>query len=435
MNKRILNLALPNIVSNITIPLLGMVDLALMGHFESEDYIGAISVGSMIFNFLYWAFAFLRMGSSGLTAQAYGERNLKESILVLSRALMVAFVGGLLLILLQKPIHFLAFRLLEGSAGVESLASEYFHIRIYAAPATIGMFALTGWFIGMQNARFPMFIAIINNLLNIGFNFFFIYGLEMKSDGVAYGTLLAQYSAFFGSLFLIKTYYARLFKYWEYKAMMKVSELWNFFHINKDIFIRTLCVIFVFTFFTSNSAGRGDIILAVNSLLLQFLMFFSYLMDGFAYAAEALVGKYIGAQNRKGLKKAIRYTFGWGIGVGILFTLVYVVAGNAILKILTDNIEILHQSKPFLYWVFLIPILTFASFVWDGIYIGATASKAMRNTMIASTVLVFVPVYLLLRNSLGNHSLWLALILFMSSRGIFQTIIAKRVIISKLPIK
>jgi len=426
VNKKILNLAVPNIISNMTIPLVGMVDLAVLGHLESEVYIGAIAVGGLIFNVLYWGFGFLRMGTSGFTAQAYGERNLAEVMNLLGRAMIVAMIGAFLLIVLQKPIDWISFNLIKGSEEVEVLAREYFSIRIFAAPATIGLYALTGWFIGMQNTRFPMIIAILVNLLNVGFNLFFIYGLGMKSDGVAWGTLLAQYLGFLTGIWLFIKYYGRLWRYWSIKAVARLSALRRFFLVNSDIFIRTLCLIFVFTFFTSQSAANNDTILAVNTILLQFFMLFSFVADGFAYAAEALVGRFIGARNRKSLRKVIRLLFLWGMYIAIPFTLVYAFLGDQILGLLTNNPTIIEASRPYMVWILFVPLAGFPSFIWDGIYIGATASVGMRNTMIIATILVFVPVYFLTRSPLANHGLWLALILFLVARGLGQTLLAKK---------
>ena len=432
MNKKILRLAIPNIISNITIPLVGMVDLAVLGHLESEIYIGAIAVGGVIFNVLYWAFSFLRMGTSGFTAQSYGERDLEEVMGHLGRAMLVAGGGALLLILLQGPIAWLSFNLINGSDEVESLAREYYSIRIFAAPATLGLYALTGWFIGMQNTRFPMIIAIIVNILNVVFNLFFIYGLGMKSDGVAWGTLVAQYTGLMTGVLLFLRFYGRLARYWSKKALLKVSAVRQFFLVNKDIFIRTLCLIFVFTFFTSQSASTNDTILAVNTLLLQFFMLFSFVADGFAYAAEALVGRYIGSGNRDNMKKAIRLLFAWGVYISVPFTLAYGIFGEEILGVLTDNQDIIKASKPYIIWILFIPFAGFPSFIWDGIYIGATASTGMRNTMLIATILVFVPVYFLSRGALLNHGLWLALILFLAARGAGQTVLAKKSIYSRL---
>ena len=431
MNKRILDLALPNIISNITIPLLGIVDLALVGRMGNEMYIGAIAVGGMIFNFIYWVFGFLRMGTSGFTAQAYGRKAEQESILVLSRALFVGVAAGVALIILQVPINKLSFTLLDGSANVEALASEYYYIRILAAPASLGLYALSGWFLGMQNARYPMIIAITINVMNIAFNFLFIYGLGMKSEGVAYGTLLAQYIGFLLGIGLLLNKYKHLLSLWQYKLMMKMDALKQFFVVNRDIFIRTLCLMFVFTYFTSKSAATDDNILAVNTLLLQFFFIFSYLIDGFAYAAEALVGKYIGAKNREELSQSVRLLFVWGLAISIPFSLIYWLAGDYVLMILTDNTEIISNASEYMPWVVAIPIISFASFLWDGIYIGATASIAMRNTMLVATTLFF-PAALWLNSSIGNHSLWLAMLLFLAGRGISQTVLARKAIYTKV---
>lgn len=435
MNKKILNIAIPNIVSNVTIPLLGVVDLALMGHLGKVDFIGAIALGGTIFNFLYWGFAFLRMGTTGITAQAYGSRNLNESILSLSRALIVAFIGSFLILIFQKPIAMLSFWLIESEESVESVAKSYFFIRVWAAPATIALYALNGWFIGMQNARIPMLIAIVGNVINITLSAFFVYNLNLDVKGVALGTLIAQYSSFLLASFFIFRYYKRLFKYWSIKGMMKIKELTHFFIINKDIFIRTLCIIFVFTFFTTESASVNKDILAVNSLLLQFLFIFSYFMDGFAFAAEALVGKYIGALNAKYLKQVIRLLFIWGLVISLSFTFIYGLLGNDILSLLTDMRSTIELANVYLKWVILLPILSFASFLMDGIFIGATASAYMRKTMMAATLLIFIPLYYIFNEISGNHGLWIAMLGFMLSRGLFQAIYLKKAILSHFPTK
>lgn len=426
MNKRILKLAIPNIISNVTIPLVGMVDLAVLGHLESEKYIGAIAVGGIIFNVLYWGFGFLRMGTSGFTAQAIGNRDLKEVMNLLGRSVFVALGGAALLIILMGPIGWISFKIIDGSAEVEALANEYYRIRILAAPATLGLYALTGWFVGMQNTRFPMIIAILVNVLNVLFNLYFIYGLGMKSDGVALGTVVAQYTGFITGIFLLIRFYKKLFKYWSARAILHLKAMRKFFLVNRDIFIRTLCLIFVFTFFTSQSAASDDTILAVNTLLLQFFMLFSFVADGFAYAAEALVGRFIGARNVTSLKNSIRLLFLWGFYISVPFTLAYAFFGEEILSLLTNNDLIIEASKPYIIWILFIPFAGFPSFIWDGIYIGATASRGMRDTMIIATVLVFVPVFFLSRSSMENHGLWLALILFLAARGAGQTFLARR---------
>jgi MATE family multidrug resistance protein len=431
LNREILNLAIPNIIANITIPLLGMVDLALVGHLESEIYIGAIALGGMIFNIIYWGFGFLRMGTSGFTAQAYGKKDQKEGILVLSRSLLVGIGGAIVLILLQRPIELLGFAAIKGSQEVEYFAAEYFRIRIWAAPATLALYAIAGWFIGMQNARVPMIIAIVVNILNIVFNLLFVLGLGMKSDGVALGTVLAQYGGLLTGIAFFIRKHRGLVSLWNYQEMIDWKALKRFFVVNRDIFIRTLCLIFVFSFFTSQSAAQDDLTLAVNTLLLQYFMVFSYLIDGFAYAAEALVGKYIGEQNRAMLGRTIRHLFIWGLGISIPFTLTYLFGGEKIIWILTNNAEVISQTIPFLFWVAVVPLVTFSAFLWDGIFIGATASAGMRNTMLLSTLFVFIPAYFIGKPILENHGLWLALILFMISRGLSQTLISKKEIFAK----
>lgn len=433
MNRRILQLAVPNIISNITIPLLGMVDLALMGHLENKVYIGAVAVGSMVFNFLYWGFGFLRMSTSGFVAQAFGKRDFGEVMLNLGRPLAVALAGGLALILLQIPIAALGFWIIDSSTEVEALARQYFHIRIYAAPATLGMYAFTGWFIGMQNTRLPMAIAIMVNLLNIGFSYFFVKGLGMMSDGVAYGTLIAQYIGLFIAGFFLVKYYRRFFRFYPKSLLFEKKALIRFFHVNRDIFIRTLCLILALSFFTVQSAASGDTILAVNSLLLQFFMFFSYLIDGYAHAAEALTGRYMGSGSRTNLLKSIRLLFLWGTGVALGFTFIYLIGGKGILSILTSNPEIIEASMPFFFWTILIPLISFSAFIWDGIYIGATASAAMRNAMLASTLLIYFPAYFFLEPILGNHALWLAFVLFLAARGVSLTMMAPKAILPAKP--
>lgn len=431
LNKKILRLAIPNIVSNITIPLLGLADMALMGHMGNPVYIGAIALGGVLFNLIYWSFAFLRMGTSGFTAQAFGENNHSAAITTLARALLVALIASLLVISLQVPIEWLSFKLIQGSNEVEALAASYFRIRIWAAPATISIFALTGWFLGMQNARIPMYVAILVNLINLGANFLFIFAFGMKSDGVALGTVIAQYSGLLFSLLMLKRYFGHLLPLIRRKALFELESMTQFFKVNSDIFIRTLCIISVFTFFTSRSAASNDTLLAVNSLLLQFLMFYSYFIDGFAYAGEALVGKYVGARKPDQLKKVIRYLFAWGSVLTLLYSIIYLTANENIIRLLTNSREVIEASIPYLPWVVTIPIVGTASYLWDGIYIGATASKGMLYSMLGATFLVFFPVYFFMNQQLGNHALWLAMILFMGSRGLFQTLLARKYVFRK----
>ncbi len=427
MNKQILRLAIPNIISNITVPLLGIIDLAVLGHLDSEIYIGAIALGGMIFNFIYWSFGFLRMGTTGFVAQAYGQNRFDEISHLLIRALTVSTVGGLLLIALQIPIACVSFLLLEGSPEVEQLALQYFFIRIYAAPATIGLYGILGWFIGMQNARIPMFIAILVNGLNIGFNLLFVFSFGMKSDGVALGTVFAQYLGFILALVLLFKYHRKMFSHWDLSKIFDRNKLKEFFYVNSNIFIRTLLLIFVLSFFTAQSSYQSNQILTVNTLLMQFYLFFAFFTDGFAYAAEALTGKYIGANNKPMLHKTIQLIFRWGIGLGISFSVGYFLLGKTILQLFTNNASTIHAAMPYLGWVAILPIVAFGSFLWDGIFIGATASKQMRNSMLSS-LFVFFPAYFLLVDQLQNHALWLALSLFMLARSLTQYAMRKKIV-------
>lgn len=427
MNREILRLAIPNIISNISIPLLGIVDLAVLGHLESELYIGAISLGGTIFNFIYWGFAFLRMGTSGMTAQEYGRKNTKETMAILLRALLVGIAGSVAIVIMQYPIAELSFALIEGSTEVEQLAREYFYIRIWAAPASLALFALTGWFIGMQDARTPMYITIAINILNIALNLWLVIGQGMKSNGVAWATLIAQYVGFIAALIVIYFRYRNNIAEVQVNLIFRMNEFKRFFAVNTDIFIRMICIIFVFTFFNFRSAAINDTILAVNTVLMSFFMLFSFFADGFAYAGEALVGKYTGENNTKMRNKTIRYLFLWGISIGVLITVVYAIAGSNIMRLITDNQDVIQAAKPFMIWVIIIPVVSFASFIWDGIYIGATATKLMRNTMLFAAFGMFLPSYLILSEYYQNQALWVAFIIFMIGRGALQTILFRRI--------
>jgi multidrug resistance protein, MATE family len=432
MNRDIIKLAIPNIVSNITIPMLGLIDLALMGHLGSEIYIGAVALGGVIFNFIYWGFSFLRMSTSGFTAQAFGEKNQEESITILTRALFVSFAISVVILLLQSPIAWLSFKMVEGSQEVEILAQEYFMIMLWGAPAALSLFVFSGWFLGMQNARYPMFIAILVNVVNIVLSLFFVFVLKMKSDGIALGTALSHYVGLAVAIILLLKKYKYLLPKISKQNVLDINVLINFFKVNSDIFIRSFCVILVFTFFTSKSASIDDTILAVNSILIQLLLFFSFFIDGFAFAGEAIVGKYVGAREPANLNKAVKILFSWGATLAVLFTILFLFGTNLILNLLTSQEVVIQNAQPYLFWVVLIPLSNFASFVWDGVYIGATASKAMRNTLLISTLFVFLPVYYFLNSSLGNHALWLGMILFMLSRGLIQTILYKSAVLSKI---
>lgn len=427
MNKSILRLALPNIISNITVPLLGMVDMFIVGHLEYSEYIGAIALSNVIFNVVYMAFSFLRMGTSGFTAQAYGANNKQEQANILLRACSVALSAGVLMVILQYAISGIGFHLLDAEPLVKTFAKEYFHIYIWAAPAILGLSTLNGWFVGMQNAKIPMYTAIGINIINIGLAFLFVYGFNLQIKGIALATTIAQYSGLFISIIIWHYKYGWIKAYFDFARLKVLKDYIPFFKVNLDIFIRTMALVSVTTFFMSMSVKMGTDVLAVNALLMQLFYLFSYIMDGFAYAAEALAGKFIGAQAQLQLKQLIKYLFAWGAALATAFTATYALFTDEILNLLTDKIEIVAISQQFQFWALLMPIAGFAAFLWDGIFIGATASRQMRNSMLIA-VLIFFGIYYGFNSNYDNNILWLAFIVYLAIRGIVQAIMAPSIL-------
>ncbi len=425
MNKRILKLTLPNIVSNITVPLLGMVDLAIVGHLGSLDYIGAIAIAATVFNFIYWNFGFLRMGTSGYTAQSYGAKDLSQAVNTLVKAVFIALFIAIIVITLQYPLCYVALLFFDINADMADMVRQYFFIRIWAAPATLLLYVFNGWFIGMQNANTPMIVAIVSNVLNILFSLFFVIVCKMGIAGVAWGTLLAQYTGLLLSMLFWSLFYRKLWKKINIAKSLVWKDMKQFLQVNRDIFLRSFCLLMVFSFIPLAGAKQGDMVLAINTLLLQFLTIFSYIMDGFAYAGEALSGKYIGAKDRQSLYKMITYIFVWGAIISLGFTLIYALGGHVLLAILTNQKEIIEAAGQYYFWVLAIPLAGFAAFLWDGIYIGATASKEMKNTMIVATGIFFV-IYYIFCNKLGNNALWLAMVAFLMARSLSLTILVAK---------
>ena len=418
-DRQILQIALPSIVSNITVPLLGLVDVAIVGHMGSAAFIGAVAVGSMIFNLVYWLFGFLRMGTSGMTSQALGRRDLTEVASLLARSLSMALGIALLFIVLQAPMKWGAFALIGPTADVAPFASTYFDIVIWGAPASLALFSLMGWFIGMQNTRFPMFISIMQNVVNILASLTLVYGFGMKIEGVALGTVIAQYIGFIVALGLLVHHYGRLFRYFQKQRIFRYIR--QFLHVNRDIFLRTLCLVAVNLFFTSAGARQGAVILSVNTVMMQLYLFFSYFMDGFAYAGEALGGKTYGAHNRSAFHETLRRLWLWTLIVTTVFTILYLCCGEWIISILTDEPQVIEAAQAYLWWVWLIPATGCVAFIWDGIFIGVTATRGMLVSSCLSALLFF-GVYEITRDAIGNHGLWLAMILYLLMRGILQTI-------------
>lgn len=428
MNKEILRLSVPNILTNLTVPLLSMVDLYLMGHLNSTLFMGAVALGGVIFNFVYWGFAFLRMSMSGVAAQSFGRGNRQEMALILERGLLVAFAGAFLLLVFQVPVGDFSFWLLEGSADVKAIARDYYYVRIWAAPAAISLMVFYGWFLGMQNAFYPMLISVTVNVVNVLCSFLFVRVFEMKAEGVALGSVIGQYVGLIMAIALFFSKYRWAWHFFSIRMDLLRQGFSKFMNVGGDIFVRTLSVIAVFTFFTSRSAGMGDVTLAANSALLQFVLLFSYFLDGFAFAAEALVGRWFGANDKGTLKKTIGYLFRWGAGMGLLFTLVYAIAGDQLLHFFTDQNEVIDRGSDFLIWIVFLPLVSFSSYIWDGVYIGATASVPMRNSMvIAAAGFFFLPFYLFFP-LIENHALWLGMLLFMLARGVILSILYPRIL-------
>lgn len=422
IDKQILRIALPSIVSNITVPLLGLIDVAITGHMGSASFVAAIAVGGMLFNIIYWLFVFLRMGTSGLTAQAFGAKRLDEVAGILRRAIFIALLLSALLLCLQMPIRELSLYIISPSPEVADLARTYFNICVWGAPASLLLFVLSGWFLGMQNSRAPMAIAILQNVSNILFSLTLVYGLDWKIEGVATGTVLAQYVGLGFAIYLLRGY-RRLGKYLYNKTLSLEQEtkaLKQFFVLNRDIFLRTLCLILVHFFFISAGARYGDTVLAVNALIMQLFLLYSYIMDGFAFAGEALVGKAVGARDKTMLNGTVRRLFLWGTLMMMLFTVAYILGDKYILSLLTNNSTVLTSSLDYHIWALMMPLCGMAAFIWDGIYIGATATRGMLISM-AIGMLTFFGLYFLLSPSLGNHALWLSFNAYILMRGLSQT--------------
>ena len=427
MNHSILKLAIPNIISNITVPLLGLVDMMLMGHLDSVSYIGAIGLGGTIFSVMYSIFSFMRAGTTGFTAQAYGGNDHQEISYGFYRSMGIALIATVLVLSLQRPIEWIAMQLLNGSDEVLRFTSDYFRVRIWAAPAVLSLYTFNGWYIGMQNTTIPMVIAILINAVNIGLSVLFVNVFQMGVAGVALGTVIAQYIGLLTAIIFMLAKYRQYLIPIEKKILLQADKLKRFFKVNTDFMIRSILLVLTIAFFTNQSAKLGDDILAVNMILMQFFYIFSYFTDGFAYAGEALVGRFTGAHDLDNLKKTVRYLFWWGLGLTLPFTLLYWAFPETFIHLISDQPGIAEQARPYYIYMILIPVITFAAFLWDGIYIGATAAKEIRNTMIIASLIVFLPAWYFLMPIYGNHGLWIAFLLFMVARGVSMTVMAPRI--------
>ena len=420
MNRRILALAMPSIISNISNPLVSSVDTALMGHLNAIN-LAALGAMGMVFMFIYGTFNFLRSGTTGISAQAYGADNKNLISNTLYRASIVAIILGVALIVLKDYIFDISVYLMNVDNSYLHSSKIYFDIRIYTAPALFLGYVLMGWFFGMQNAIYPLIMTIFLNIVNIIFSYYFVYVKNMDIEGVAIGTLIAQYLALLlGLIMLLK--YKNYLKSFSIKKLFIKSQILHLFRVNSDIFIRTLALTFAFAFLYSQAAKVGEDKLAIMVLLLQFIIWFAYSLDGFANAAESLVGKYYGSQDWENFYKAIKYSLAWSLGLSIIYTIIYAILGDSILKLFTNQESLLIQTKEFMPYILAVPIISFLAFIWDGIYIGMTATKAMRNTVVLSLVLYILGFYLSKEYNF-IYALWINFLLFLFYRGIIQTVL------------
>ena len=422
MNRSILQLAVPAIISNITVPLLGLVDLAIVGHMGSERYMAAVAVGSMIFNVMYWLMGFLRMSTSGQTAQAVGAKDSEAVLQQLHHSLTSAWSIALLLLVLQIPICWIGISVMHPEASIVPLVRTYFFICIWGAPAVLSLYALTGWFIGRQNTRIPMVVSIFQNVLNIVLSLLFVYVLKMKIEGVALGTMLASWG---GALLAVRFTWKALRTDFQKNAnalssfsLRKLGGIFpRFTQTEGELFLRTVCLVAVNLFFTAAGAWQGNLIVAVNALLMTFFMLFSYFLDGFAYAAEALCGRYYGAGDKVMFTNVYHSLLWWGVGMIVTFTLVYAIGGIHFLSLLTNESNVIALAQDYFPWVLLIPLTGMAAFIYDGVFIGITAGEDMLKATALSTFIFFL-IYYFLFPTMANHTLWLALIVYLTLRGV-----------------
>ena len=406
-HRAILSMALPIMISNVSTPLLGIVDTGIVGQIPDPAYIGAVAVGSLVFTFVFWAFGFLRMGTTGLTAQALGARDTDEMSACLGRALLIAVAAGTALVLLQWPIRETAFALLSGSSGVEGLAREYFDIRIWAAPATLTNYALLGWFIGLGRTDIGLVLQLILNLSNMALDALFVLGFGWDVQGVALGTLLAECLAATIGLLIAVRHLRSLGVRWSVVRLLDAARLRRTFAVNGDIMLRSLALISVFVWFMAQGAKQGDVILAANAVLMHFISVGAFFLDGLAFSAEALVGRAVGAAHRAGLKAAAAMTTMWAAGVAVLISVILITFGALFIDILTVDAAAREAARTYLPWAAGAPILGVWAFQLDGIFIGATRTADMRNAMLVSMAIFFSAWWTLL--PFGNHGLWAAL--------------------------
>ncbi|MBR3290768.1 MAG: MATE family efflux transporter [Bacteroidales bacterium] len=432
INREVVRLAVPSILANITVPLVGIVDTAIAGHLGDAVLIGGIAVGTMLFDLLYWNMGFLRVGTGGITAQAYGRGDMKASIGTFSQGIATALVASMMVLAIQWLFAEGMFLLVDCSPEVERIARSYFFIRVWAAPATLSLFVFKGWFIGMQNTVFPMIVDLWVNIVNMLASWLLSFYMPLGISGVAVGTMVAQWTGLVLAFLLMRSKYRPLMKQTTIFHSMKWKYFRGFFSVNSFLFIRSLLMLVVYEGFTIFAARFGDVELAVSSVMMHLLLLYSYFVDGFAYAGEALTGRFIGEQDRSSLNETVKYTFFWGGVIGLVSTVAYAIFPRAIIGILTDNPEVIAASEPYLFWLLLMPLLSCVAFIWDGIYVGATASRSLMICMIWSAGL-FIASFYLCAPHYGPQALYIAYFVHLVVRSVYMTLAARRSVWSLVP--
>lgn len=413
-------IALPMIISNLSVPLLGMVDTAVMGHLPAPHYLGAVAIGSVIFSFLFMGLNFVRLSTTGLAAQAWGAGDGSEIRTVLAQAVLSALGLAIVLLLLQVPLGRIALLLMNPSELVASEAAIYYGVRIWSAPATLINFAMVGWFIGMQNARGALFVMLATNISNIVLDLWFVMGLGLTANGVALASVIAEVIGVITGLLLLRRALASIPGTWTASEIRDLKRFVRLFSVNINIFIRTLSLMFAIGFLTAMGARQGDVILAANAIMLNFQHLMSYGLDGFANAAEALVGKAIGAKSRAGFLRAVRLALGWTLCVALVYAVFFLLGGKSIINLLTSIDAVRQAAYIYLPWLIISPVISAWSFLWDGVFVGGTRAREMRDAMVISAFLVYLPVWYFTQG-LGNHGLWLAFTAFLAARGLTMT--------------
>ncbi len=416
-HREVWALAWPLMLSSITVPLLGLVDTAVIGHLPDGQHLAAVAIGAMIFSILYWAFGFLRMGTTGMTAQAFGEEDGTKNRRLLAQSLVMGSVIGLFILVLQTPIIELALQLMDAAPEVTAEARQYAQWRILGAPAVLCNYALLGWFVGNQNTRIPLLLLLVTNLSNMLLDIIAVYGLGMFADGIAAATVIAEYLSLALGLYLSRRILRRTSGQLERQRLWRWADYYQLIVLNRYLFVRTLAILFALAFFTAQGAQQSTVILSANAVLLNFLLIISNGLDGFAHACEALAGRFTGARDRDGFYRANMAALQWALVAAAGFTLVFWLGGSLIIQLLTSIEPVQQAALSYLPWIWLLPVCGVWSFLLDGIFIGTTQVKAMQHTMLLSVFGVYLPVWYL-SQPLGNHGLWLAFIALFLARGL-----------------